>query len=107
MRWSVAEPRDWERVASFCGRFEPKLNDYHQVVCMDEGGECPFDNRSCLMIKLFDLLGGNLDVEDLEVIHSLPIEGTVDDLNPNVKEIIEIVKGWEECGGDEDKDEVS
>lgn len=107
MRWNITEPRDWERIASFCGRFKVDLNQYGQCVCMDEGGECPFDDKNCLMIKLFDLLDGNLDLEDLEIIHSLPIEKVVDDSNPNVRDIIEIVKGWEECVGDEDRDEVS
>lgn len=107
MRWSVAEPRDWERIASFCGRFRVDLNKYGQCVCMDEGGECPFDDKNCLMIKLFDLLDGNLDLEDLETIRSLPIEGIIDDFNSNVKEIVEIVKEWEECVGEESEDEVS
>lgn len=107
MRWNATKPRDWERIASFCGRFEPKLNDYNQLVCTVGKGECPFDGKSCLMIQLFDLLDGNIDVEDIEIIRTLPIEWIIDDLNPNVKEIIEIVKGWEECVGEEDKDEVS
>lgn len=107
MRWNITKPRDWERIASFCGRFRVDLNQQGQLVCMDESSECPFGIESCLTHQLFDLLNGNVDLEDLEIIHSLPIEKVVDDSNPNVREIIEIVKGWEECVGDEDKDEVN